>query len=137
LQASLDPKEFQDLLDELKASRASRKTAWDILQELRSILNEHGVVLAPPAAKNIGGRSFQECASHFIPRRQQSPSDTATKQKRNKKDGFGVLLFEGGSADLPLDWQVRISLDHVQMGGPSRFFPVGTPARRVRKLLLI
>ena len=55
LQASLDPKEFQDLLDELKASRASRETAWEILQELRSILNENGVVLAPPAAKNIGG----------------------------------------------------------------------------------
>jgi hypothetical protein len=51
LQASLDPKEFQDLLDELKASRASRETAWDILQELRSILNEHGVVLAPPAQR--------------------------------------------------------------------------------------
>jgi hypothetical protein len=76
---------FAFLLDELKASRVSRKTAWDILQELRSILNEHGVVLAPPAAKNIGGRSFQECASHFIPRRQQSPSDTATKRKRNKR----------------------------------------------------
>jgi hypothetical protein len=90
-----------------------------------AIWHEHGVVLAPPAAKNIGGRSFQECSSHFIPRRQQSPSDTATKQKRNKRDGFGVLLFEGGSADLPLDWQVRISLDRVQMGGPSRFFPGG------------
>jgi hypothetical protein len=51
---SLDPKELQDLLDELKASRASRKTAWDILQELRRILNEHGVILAPPAVKNIG-----------------------------------------------------------------------------------
>ena len=24
---------------------------------------------------------------------------------------------------MRLDWQVRISLDHVQMGGPSRFFP--------------
>jgi len=58
-------------------------------------------------------------------------------ERRNKKDGFGVLAFEGGSADLRLDWQVRIALDHVQMGGPSRFFPVGTPARRVRKLLLI
>jgi hypothetical protein len=46
LRVSLDPKELQDLLDELKASRISRKTAWHILQELRSILNEHGVVLA-------------------------------------------------------------------------------------------
>jgi hypothetical protein len=51
---SLDPKELQDLLDELKASRASRKTAWNILQELRGILNEHGVSLAPPAVRNVG-----------------------------------------------------------------------------------
>jgi len=54
LEVSVDPKELQDLLDELKASRISHKTAWDILQELRSILNEHGVILASPAVKNIG-----------------------------------------------------------------------------------
>jgi hypothetical protein len=42
------------ILDELKASWASRKTAWDILQELRGILSEHGVNLAPPAVRNIG-----------------------------------------------------------------------------------
>ena len=51
---SLDPKELQDLLDELKASRASRKTAWEILQEIRGILKDNGVVLSPPAVKNIG-----------------------------------------------------------------------------------
>jgi hypothetical protein len=45
----LNPKELQDLLDELKASRISRKTAWDILQEC--ILNEHGVILAAACRK--------------------------------------------------------------------------------------
>ena len=44
---SLDPKELQNLLDELKASRVSRKTAWDILKE-------HGINLAPTEVKNIG-----------------------------------------------------------------------------------
>jgi hypothetical protein len=51
---SLDPKELQDLLDGLKASRASCKTAWKILQEIREILREHGVNLVPSAVKNIG-----------------------------------------------------------------------------------
>jgi hypothetical protein len=44
---SLDPKQLQELLGELKASPISRKTAWDILQALRGILEDHGVVLAP------------------------------------------------------------------------------------------
>jgi hypothetical protein len=35
------PKAFQDLLDELEASRTSRKRAWDILQEIRWVLNRN------------------------------------------------------------------------------------------------
>jgi hypothetical protein len=54
LQVLLDPKELQDLLDELKASRISRKTAWKILQEMREILRDNGVILSPAAVKNIG-----------------------------------------------------------------------------------
>ncbi len=51
---ALDPKELQALLDELSASRASRRNAWAILKELRLVLSEvAGVDLPPPAAKNI------------------------------------------------------------------------------------
>jgi hypothetical protein len=51
---SLDPSELQDLLDELKASRISRQTAWKILQELREILRDDGANLASPGVKDIG-----------------------------------------------------------------------------------
>jgi hypothetical protein len=72
LQVSLDPKELQDFLDELKASRISRKTAWDIPQELRSVLNEHGVILASPAVKNIGVEGRLVCDGAWL--RRHSPA---------------------------------------------------------------
>jgi trans-aconitate 2-methyltransferase len=50
---ALDPKELQELMDELKASRASRQNAWSILQELRAVLSETaGIELQPPAWKS-------------------------------------------------------------------------------------
>ena len=42
------------MLDELKASRASRRRAWDNLQELRYALSDiSGIELPPPARKTI------------------------------------------------------------------------------------
>jgi hypothetical protein len=50
----LTPKALQDLLDELEASRASRKRAWENLQEIRWVLKDvAGVELPPPARKTI------------------------------------------------------------------------------------
>jgi len=49
---SMTPKAFQDLLDELEASRASRKRAWAILQEIRWVLKDvAGIEISPPARK--------------------------------------------------------------------------------------
>jgi hypothetical protein len=51
---SLTPKALQDLLDELEASRASRKRAWENLQEIRWVLKDAaGVELPPPTRKTI------------------------------------------------------------------------------------
>jgi len=51
---SLDPQELQRLLDELSASRASRKNAWENLQQLRRILKDVvGMDLPPAPVKNI------------------------------------------------------------------------------------
>ena len=51
---SLDPKELQGVLDELKASRESRKRAWENLQEIRWVLKDAaGVELPPPKRKTI------------------------------------------------------------------------------------
>jgi hypothetical protein len=51
---SLTPQALQALLDELEASRASRKRAWENLQELRWVLKDAASVeLPPPPRKTI------------------------------------------------------------------------------------
>jgi hypothetical protein len=51
---SITPQALQELLDELGASRASRKRAWENLQELRWVLKDAaGIELPPPARKTI------------------------------------------------------------------------------------
>jgi hypothetical protein len=48
------PQELQNLLDELEASRASRRRAWENLQELRWVLKQIcEIELPPPARKTI------------------------------------------------------------------------------------
>ena len=50
----MTPQELQDLLDELEASRASRKRAWENLAEIRWVLKDTtGMELPPPARKTI------------------------------------------------------------------------------------
>jgi hypothetical protein len=36
----MTPQKLQDLLDELEASRASRRRAWDNLQEIRWVIKD-------------------------------------------------------------------------------------------------
>ena len=51
---ALNPEDLQRMLDELEASRASRKRAWENLQEIRYVLSdEAGMELPPPARKTI------------------------------------------------------------------------------------
>jgi hypothetical protein len=50
----LTPKAIQDILDELEASRSSRRRAWENLQEIRWVLKEAtGSDLPLPARKTI------------------------------------------------------------------------------------
>jgi hypothetical protein len=51
---SLNPEELQKLLDELEASRRSRRRAWENLQEIRWVLKDTaGMDLPPPTRKTI------------------------------------------------------------------------------------
>lgn len=50
---SLTPKALQDLLDELEASRASRKRAWENLPEIRWVLKDAAGLLVM-AASGLG-----------------------------------------------------------------------------------
>jgi hypothetical protein len=70
---SLTPKALQDLLDELEASRASRKRAWENLQEIRWVLKDvAGVELPPPARKTIDleGRIVKDSVRKTVKDRQ-------------------------------------------------------------------
>jgi hypothetical protein len=50
----MTPQELQSLLDELEACRASRRRAWENLQEIRWVLKHTtGIELPPPARKTI------------------------------------------------------------------------------------
>ena len=66
---SITPRDLQKLLDDREASRASRKRAWENLQEIRWALKDTaGVELPPPARKTIDiegrdceGRRAEDC----------------------------------------------------------------------------
>jgi hypothetical protein len=51
---AMSPQELQNLLDELEASRASRRRAWENLQEIRWVVKDTtGIEFSPPARKTI------------------------------------------------------------------------------------
>jgi hypothetical protein len=67
------PEDLQDLLDELKASRASRKRAWEILQEIRFVLKDVAGLELPPAARktiDLEGRVIKEGVRKSLKARQ-------------------------------------------------------------------
>ncbi len=50
---TMTPQELQELLDELEASRASRRRAWENLQEIRwAVKDTVGFDMRPPATKD-------------------------------------------------------------------------------------
>jgi hypothetical protein len=73
---SITPKALQDILDELEASRASRKRAWEVLQEIRWVLKDTtGIDLPPPASKTIDldGRLVKDGVRNALPGTPESP----------------------------------------------------------------
>ncbi len=92
---SLDPQELQGLLDELSASRASRKNAGENLQQLRRILKDvAGLDLPPPAVKNIAleGRLVRDGIRKALISRQTALKDLmkAIQQYRQSADHQAV-----------------------------------------------
>jgi hypothetical protein len=75
---SITPQELQKLLDELEASRASRKRAWENLQEIRWVLKDTtGVELSPPGRKTIDleGRIVKDGVRRALGDRQLALTD--------------------------------------------------------------
>jgi predicted methyltransferase len=70
---AMTPQDLQKLLDELEASRRSRRRAWENLQELRWVLKDAaGIELPSPAKKtiNLEGRLVKDGVRSAIRGRQ-------------------------------------------------------------------
>jgi hypothetical protein len=85
---SKTPKAIQNLLDELEASRQSRKRAWEILQEIRWVLKDTaGIEAQQPARKTIDLEAIREY--------------------RKLAAGYEQRRRGGGYADHQRDWGLR------------------------------
>jgi hypothetical protein len=84
----LTPKALQDILDVLEASRASRKRAWEVLQEIRWVLKDTtGMDLPPPARKTIDleGRLVKDGVGKPLKERQKVLRDLVQAIREYRK----------------------------------------------------
>jgi hypothetical protein len=119
---SLNPKELQDLLDEVEASRRSRKRAWENLQEIRWVLKDAtGVELPPPVRKTIDleGRIVKDGVRKVVKDRQVALGDLSRAIREFRKFNVCPAGFISRSSDvnLPPSIHHRV-LTHIDL---SRF----------------
>jgi hypothetical protein len=84
----MTPQELQTLLDELEASRASRKRAWENLQEIRWVIKDiAGIDLPPPARKTIDleGRVVKDGVRTVLRHRQDALSELIEAIRKYRK----------------------------------------------------
>jgi hypothetical protein len=95
---SITPKALQDILDELEASRASRKRAWEVLQEIRCVLKDTtGIDLPPPARKTIDleGRLVKDGVRKALQERQKVLGDLVQAIREYRKLSDQPLTLRG------------------------------------------
>jgi hypothetical protein len=100
---AMTPQELQNLLDELEASRASRRRAWENLQEIRWVLeNVCGIELQPPARRTIDleGRVVKDGVKKALRERQDALSELvdAIRLFRNLTEKTPLTLREADHA---------------------------------------
>ena len=95
---SFTPKAIQDLLDELEASRNSRKRAWEILQEIRYVLRDiAGIEAQQPARKTIDleGRIVKEAVRSGLQDRHKALTNLINAIREYRKFSDQPLTLRG------------------------------------------
>lgn len=95
---TLSSKALQELLDELEASRASRKRAWEILQEIRSVLKDVTGVEAPAPGKktiDLEGRVVKDAVRKALQEQQQAIADLLQAIREYRKLADQPLTLRG------------------------------------------
>jgi hypothetical protein len=104
----LTPGAIQNLLDEIEASRASRKRAWDNLQEIRWVLKDTaGLELPPPARKTIDleGRLVKDGVRKAIKDRQIVLTDLGPPVRPSRCEWISFSIPEMvGSYNILQKW---------------------------------
>ncbi|MBV8141312.1 MAG: hypothetical protein JO279_02510 [Verrucomicrobia bacterium] len=94
----ITPQALQDLLDELEASRASRKRAWEILQEIRWVLKETGGIELPPAARktiDLEGRLVKDAVRKTLKDCHHALSELVNVVRKYRKSAEQPLTLRG------------------------------------------
>jgi hypothetical protein len=97
----MSPKELQDLVEELEASRASRRRAWENLQEIRWVVKYTvGIELPPPARKttDLEGRIVKDGVKKALRDRQLALAELVHAiQHYRKVADSKPLTIQGGN----------------------------------------
>jgi hypothetical protein len=113
----MKPQELQKVVDELQASRSSRKRAWENLQELRWVLKDGaGMDLPPPARKTIDleGRLIKDGVRTAIRDRQNALHELihAINQYRKLSESKPITLQGSDFASAVLE--LNKAIDHAE-----------------------
>jgi hypothetical protein len=113
----LTPKAIQDLLDKLEASRASRKRAWENLQEIRWVLKDSaGIELKPPTKKTIDleGRLIKDGVRKAITDRQNALHELVHAINQYRKLSESKPLTLQGSDYAHALVELSKAIDHAE-----------------------
>jgi hypothetical protein len=113
----MTPQELQELLDELKASRSSRKPAWENLQELRWVLQDSARMKLPQPAKktiDLKGKLIEDGVRKAIRDRQNALHEllNAINQYRKLSESKSLTLQGSDYAHSVLE--LNKAIDHAE-----------------------
>jgi hypothetical protein len=104
--------ELQKVLDELEASRSSRRRAWENLQEIRWVLQDSAGMKLPPAAKktiDLEGKLIKDGVRKAITDRRN-----ALHELLNAINQYRKLLTQEGSDYANAVLELNKAIDHAE-----------------------
>src|ERR1700722_7157547 len=113
---SITPQALQDLLDELEASRTSRKRSWEILQEIRWVLKAWTGTELPPAARktiDLEGRLVKDGVRKTLRDRQNALTDLVGAIREYRKLADHPLTLQG-SEYAPAVQKLNQAIDRAE-----------------------
>ena len=113
----MTPQELQKTLDELEASRSSRKRTWENLQELRWVLKDSaGMDLPPPSKKTIEleGKLIKDGVRKAIRDRQNALHELLNAINQYRKLSESKPLTLQGSDYVHAVLELNKAIDHAE-----------------------